>query len=111
MRNDDSELEVIFFLSLATITSTERKLESTFSFFPIYSLEISLLIFLIRNKIEQAHGKTGVKQKSFYGFESEDILYIVPLLALTDTLIYFLYLSSIGSPIGLIITYLIYKKL
>ena len=70
-----------------------------------------LLIFLIRNKIEQAHGKTGVKQKSFYGFESEDILYIVPLLALTDTLIYFLYLSSIGSSIGVIITYLIYKKL
>tara|TARA_B100000900_G_scaffold242617_1_gene206310 strand:+ start:1231 stop:1821 length:591 start_codon:yes stop_codon:yes gene_type:complete len=70
-----------------------------------------LLIFFIRNKIEQAHGKIGVKQKSFYGFESEDILYIVPLLAITDTLIYFLYLSAIGSPIGVIITYLIYKKL
>ena len=44
LRNDDSELEAIFFLSLATITSTERKLLSTFSFFPMYSLEISLLI-------------------------------------------------------------------
>ena len=68
-------------------------------------------IFIIRNKIEQAHGKKEVQQKSFYGFESEDILYLVPLLALTDTLIYFLYLSLIGSPIGATITYMIYKKL
>lgn len=87
----------------------------TLGILPIISGFISgitiLLIFLIRNKIEQAHGKTGVKQKSFYGFESEDILYIAPLLALTDTLIYFLYLSSIGSPIGVIITYLSYRKL
>ena len=70
-----------------------------------------LFIFIIRNKIEQAHGKKEIEQKSFYGFESEDILYLVPLLALTDTLIYFLYLSLIGSPIGAIITYKIYKKL
>ena len=95
--------------------STWYRFSETLGVLPIICGLISgfsiLLILIIRNKIEQAHGKTGVKQKSFYGFESEDILYIVPLLALTDTLIYFLYLSSIGSPIGLIITYLIYKKL
>ena len=83
--------------------------------FPVVSGLISgtaiLFIFIIRNKIEQAHGKKEVQQKSFCGFESEDILYLVPLLALTDTLIYFLYLSLIGSPIGVIITYMIYKKL
>ena len=83
--------------------------------FPVVSGLISgiaiLFIFIIRNKIEQAHGKKEVQQKSFYGFESEDILYLVPLLALTDTLIYFLYLSLIGSPIGAIITYMICKKL
>ena len=87
----------------------------TLGMLPVISGFISgisiLFIFIIRSKIEQAHGKKEIEQKSFYGFESEDILYLVPLLAVTDTLIYFLYLSLIGSPIGAIITYKIYKKL
>ncbi len=86
----------------------------THGIFPVISGFISgiaiSLIFLIRSKIEQAQGKKEVKQKLFNGFESEDILYLVPLLALTDTLIYFLYLSLIGSPIGAVITYIIYRK-
>ena len=68
------------------------------------------IIFLIRNKIEQSFGKKETKQKSFYGFESEDILYLLPLLAITDTLIYFLILSSCGAPIGALLTFVEYKK-
>ena len=68
------------------------------------------IIFLIRNKIEQSFGKAETKQKSFYGFESEDILYFLPLLAITDTLTYFLILSSCGAPIGALLTFLKYKK-
>ncbi len=69
-----------------------------------------LIIFVIRNKIEQNYGKKEVKQKAFCGFETEDILYFIPLLAITDTLVYFLILSAFGAPIGALLTFKDYKK-
>ena len=44
-------------------------------------------------------GKAGTKQASVGGFETEDILYLLPLVTLTDGVAPFLVAASIGAPL------------
>jgi phosphatidylglycerophosphate synthase len=55
--------------------------------------------FHMRHVIEKEMGKSGTRQPHAGGFEAEDILYVVPLLAATGVLAPFLILSSIGAPL------------
>jgi phosphatidylglycerophosphate synthase len=55
--------------------------------------------FHMRHVIETEKGKSGTRQPHAAGFEAEDILYIVPLLAITGTLAPFLVLSAVGAPL------------
>jgi len=55
--------------------------------------------FHMRHVIEKEKGKAGTMQPHAAGFEAEDILYIVPLLAAAGLLAPFLVLSAIGAPL------------
>jgi phosphatidylglycerophosphate synthase len=55
--------------------------------------------FHMRHVIEKEKGRAGTRQPHAGGFEAEDILYVVPLLAATGMLAPFLILSSIGAPL------------
>lgn len=57
------------------------------------------LIFYLRMRIEEMAGKTASKQPSLGGFETEDILYLLPLVTLFDGLTPFLAASCIGAPL------------
>ena len=56
-------------------------------------------IFHMRHFIEETLGKSGARQPHFGGMEAEDVLYLLPLLSLTDQLGHFLMLATIGAPL------------
>lgn len=60
-------------------------------------------IFQLRYLIENRHGKAATRQPHFAGFEAEDVLYLVPLVALADGLDGFLRAAAIGAPIAFLI--------
>lgn len=57
------------------------------------------LIFFLRMRIEDRVGKAGTKQASVGGFETEDVLYLMPLVTLFDGTRGFLIAAAIGAPI------------
>jgi phosphatidylglycerophosphate synthase len=57
------------------------------------------LIFLLRMRIEEREGKSGTRQASLAGFETEDVLYLMPLVTLFDGTHGFLIASAIGAPL------------
>jgi phosphatidylglycerophosphate synthase len=57
------------------------------------------LIFFLRMRIESIAGKTGTKQAFIGGFETEDVLYLFPLVTLTRCIEPFLIAAAIGAPL------------
>jgi phosphatidylglycerophosphate synthase len=57
------------------------------------------LIFFLRMRIEEMEGKAGSKQASLGGFETEDVLYLLPLVTLFGGVTPFLIAASIGAPL------------
>lgn len=57
------------------------------------------LIFLLRMQIETMHGKAGTRQARLGGFETEDVLYLLPAVTLTGGLTRFLLAAAIGAPL------------
>jgi phosphatidylglycerophosphate synthase len=57
------------------------------------------LIFLLRMRIEGLLGKSGTRQAAIGGFETEDILYLLPLVTLCNGLTRFLVAAAIGAPL------------
>ncbi len=57
------------------------------------------LIFFLRMRIEDMEGKAGTRQASMGGFETEDVLYLLPLVTLFGGVTPFLVAASIGAPL------------
>lgn len=57
------------------------------------------LIFFLRMRIEQRAGKAGTRQAFLAGFETEDVLYLLPLVTLLDGVTPFLLVAAIGAPL------------
>ncbi len=57
------------------------------------------LIFYLRMRIEALLGKSGTRQHSLAGFETEDVLYLLPLVTLFGALGSFLLAASVGAPL------------
>ena len=60
-------------------------------------------IFHLRNKLENVHGKQATRQPRWLGFEAEDVLYLLPLVVLADSLAGFLYAAGVGAPMALLL--------
>jgi len=56
-------------------------------------------IFFLRMRIEEMAGKAGTKQAFVGGFETEDVLYLLPLVTLTGIVAPFVVAASIGAPL------------
>jgi phosphatidylglycerophosphate synthase len=56
-------------------------------------------VFFLRMRIEDMAGKTATQQAALRGFETEDVLYLLPLVTLSDTLTPFLAAASLGAPL------------
>jgi archaetidylinositol phosphate synthase len=57
------------------------------------------LIFFLRMRIESLAGKTQTAQGEAGGFETEDVLYLLPLVTVTGGIAPFLIAASIGAPL------------
>ena len=57
------------------------------------------LIFWLRMRIEELGGKEASRQASMAGFETEDILYLLPLVTLCNGVEPFVVAASIGAPL------------
>lgn len=57
------------------------------------------LIFFLRMRIEERAGKAGTRQAFFGGFETEDVLYLMPVVTLLDGVAPFLLAAAIGAPL------------
>jgi phosphatidylglycerophosphate synthase len=68
------------------------------------------LIFYLRMRIEEAHGKVAVQQASLGGFETEDVLYLLPLATLTNALVPLLLTAAIVAPLYLLWVAVEYRR-
>jgi len=57
------------------------------------------LIFFLRMRIEELAGKAATRQASLGGFETEDVLYLLPLVTLCNAVVPFLVTASICAPL------------
>jgi phosphatidylglycerophosphate synthase len=57
------------------------------------------LIFYLRMRIEDLSGKAATQQASLGGFETEDVLYLLPLGTLSNALVPMLLAASICAPL------------
>jgi phosphatidylglycerophosphate synthase len=57
------------------------------------------LIFYLRMRMEEMAGKAATRQASLAGFETEDILYLLPLVTLCSGIMPFLIAAAIGAPV------------
>jgi phosphatidylglycerophosphate synthase len=57
------------------------------------------LIFYLRMRIEELLGKAGTRQSSVAGFETEDVLYLLPLVTLFGGLTSFIIAAAVGAPL------------
>jgi phosphatidylglycerophosphate synthase len=57
------------------------------------------LIFYLRMRVEEVAGKAVTRQPALGGFETEDVLYLLPLVTLCSVIMPFLVAASIGAPL------------
>ena len=68
------------------------------------------LIFYLRMRIEELLGKAATQQASLGGFETEDVLYLLPLVTLSNALVPMLVAASICAPLYAIWVVIDYQR-
>jgi len=68
------------------------------------------LIFFLRMRIEEMAGKSATRQGSLAGFETEDALYLLPLITLFHGLEAMLVVASIIAPLYAVWTVVEYRR-
>jgi hypothetical protein len=68
------------------------------------------LIFFLRMRVESMVGKSGTKQASMGGFETEDVLYLLPVVTILNGMTPFLVASAIGAPLFAIYVAVDYQR-
>jgi archaetidylinositol phosphate synthase len=68
------------------------------------------VIFFLRMRIEDMEGKAGTKQASVGGFETEDVLYLLPIVTLLSGVTPFIVAASIGAPLFAIWVVVDYRR-
>jgi archaetidylinositol phosphate synthase len=68
------------------------------------------IIFYMRMRIESAHGKSATKQASIGGFETEDVLYLMPLATLSNIMTPLLVTAAICAPLFAIWVAIDYRR-
>ncbi|KIG04184.1 CDP-alcohol phosphatidyltransferase family protein [Caballeronia concitans] len=68
------------------------------------------IIFFLRMRIESMVGKSGTKQASMGGFETEDVLYLLPVVTILNGMTPFLIAACIGAPLFAVYVAVDYRR-
>jgi phosphatidylglycerophosphate synthase len=68
------------------------------------------LIFFLRMRIEDMAGKIANQQASLGGFETEDVLYLLPLVTLSNAVIPFLVAAALCAPLFAVWVVIDYRR-
>ncbi|HWM65246.1 MAG TPA: CDP-alcohol phosphatidyltransferase family protein [Steroidobacteraceae bacterium] len=97
----DAVVTVLLFLGIGIGVGTHvgSLLQLPPAFLGLVAGSAIALIFYLRMRIEALGGKAASKQGSLGGFETEDVLYLLPLVTLFNGLTNFLVAAAIGAPL------------
>jgi archaetidylinositol phosphate synthase len=97
----DALVTVLLFLAIGIGVGTHvgNLLQLPPAFLGLVAGSAVAVIFYLRMRIESMLGKSGSQQGSLGGFETEDILYLMPLVTLFNGLTNFLVAAAIGAPL------------
>jgi archaetidylinositol phosphate synthase len=97
----DAVVTILLFIALGVGIAAKPGMDMPFS--PValgFAAGIAIaLIFFLRMRIEEMHGKTATRQASLGGFETEDVLYLFPLATLSNALVPMLLVAAICAPL------------
>ena len=68
------------------------------------------LIFYLRMRIEDRAGKAASRQASLGGFETEDVLYLLPLVTLSNAVVPFLIAAALCAPLFAVWVVMDYRR-
>jgi phosphatidylglycerophosphate synthase len=69
------------------------------------------LIFFLRMRIEEVLGKSATRQASMGGFETEDVLYLLPLVTLSNAMVPLLICAALCAPLFAVWVVVDYRRL
>jgi archaetidylinositol phosphate synthase len=97
----DAVVTILLFIAIGIGVDAEVRLVVTFPPAVLGAIAGSAvaLIFFLRMRIEERGGKTATRQASLGGFETEDVLYLLPLVTLCNGVMPFLIAASICAPL------------
>jgi archaetidylinositol phosphate synthase len=97
----DALVTVLLFLAIGIGVGTHvgSLLQLPPAFLGLVAGSAIALIFYLRMRIEALGGKAASQQGSLGGFETEDVLYLLPLVTLFNGLTNFLVAAAIGAPL------------
>jgi phosphatidylglycerophosphate synthase len=97
----DALVTVLLFLAIGIGVGTRvgSLLQLPPAFLGLVAGSAIALIFYLRMRIEALGGKAASQQGSLGGFETEDVLYLLPLVTLFNGLTNFLVAAAIGAPL------------
>lgn len=97
----DAVVTVLLFLAIGIGVGTRSGplLQLPPAFLGLLAGSAIALIFYLRMRIEALAGKAGSQQGSIAGFETEDVLYLLPLVTLFGGLTNFLVAAALGAPL------------
>jgi phosphatidylglycerophosphate synthase len=96
----DAVVTILLFIAIGVGVAANPGMDMPFS--PVvlgFAAGIAIaLIFFLRMRIEEMHGKTATRQASLGGFETEDVLYLFPLATLSNALAPMLLVAAVCAP-------------
>ena len=97
----DAAVTTLLFIAIAIGVSANRELA-----LPIPPVVLGLiagcavaLVFFLRMRMEEMAGKPATQQATLRGFETEDVLYLLPLVTLSNALVPFLIAAALCAPL------------
>ena len=97
----DAAVTILLFIAIGVGVGARTRIELQISpmLLGVFAGCAIALTFYLRMRIEDLVGKAANKQASLGGFETEDVLYLLPLVTLSDALVPFLVAAALCAPL------------
>jgi phosphatidylglycerophosphate synthase len=109
----DALVTILLFIAIGVGVAAKREIDTApppAALGLIAGIAIAL-IFYLRMRIEQLRGKNAIQQASLGGFETEDVLYLLPLVTLSNSLVPLLLAASICAPLYAVWVVIDYRRM